>query len=189
MEKDKIKKILREGVDRVITRISIMDFDGTTVDTGTQERFSPIYKEKTGKDWPFNGWWGRKESLDMGIFDFKALPHVKKDFDKEATNDNTLMVSLTGRRKELAGLVEAILHANGYKFDKYLYNYGDKTDVNKIEQIGNLLKEFPTVRTIAMWDDRDEHVPTFKKFLDGLVSSGRLDSYDFTHVYNEFWTK
>ena len=181
--------MLREGVDRKITRLCIMDFDGTTMDTLNPEIGIPIYKEKTGEDWPFKGWWGRPESLDMSIFDFKPLPEVKAAFNKEATNNTTLMVSLTGRRKNLSDKVEAVLHANGYKFDKYLYNYGSDTLSNKLEQIANLLKEFPTVRTIFMADDRNEHVPAFKEYLDSLVKSGRLDDYDFTHVYNEQWTK
>lgn len=189
MKKNKIKKILREGSNRIITRLAIYDFDGTTIDSGTPEKFKPIYKDKTGKDWPHQGFWGRPESLDMSIFDFKPIPEVKTAFNKEVSNSTTLMVSLTGRRNSLASKVEEILHANGYKFDKYLYNYGSDTLSNKLEQIGNLLKEFPTVRTIAFFDDRNEHVSTFKEYFDNLVKSGRLDEYDFTHVYNEQWTK
>jgi hypothetical protein len=184
------KELIIENLDKAkVSRIAIFDFDGTTMDTLTPEIGRPIYKEKTGEEWSYKGWWGRPESLDMSIFDFKPIPEVKSAFNKEVVNKNTLMVSLTGRRKNLASLVEAVLHANGYKFDKYLYNYGSDTLSNKLEQITNLLKEFPTVRTIFMTDDRDEHVPVFKEFLDGLVKSGRLDDYDFTHVYNEQWTK
>ena len=177
-----------ENLDKSkITRIAIFDFDGTTIDSGTPERFKPIYKEKTGEDWPFKGFWGRPESLNMDVFDFKPLPEVKSDYNKEVVNDNTLMVSLTGRRGKLGDKVEAILTANGYKFDKYLYNYGSDTLSNKVEQIGNLLEEFPSVRTVALWDDRNEHVSTFKELLDSLVKSGRLDDYNFTHVHNPQW--
>jgi hypothetical protein len=189
MEKNKIKELLREGADSKITRIAIFDFDGTTMDTLNPETGIPIYKEKTGTDWPFKGWWGRPESLDMSIFDFKPLPEVKAGFNKEAASNNTLMVSLTGRRKNLADKVEAVLHANGYKFDKYLYNYGSDTLSNKLEQIANLLKEFPTVRTVALWDDRTEHIPSFKQFLETQVANGRLDDFEITEIYNEQWTK
>lgn len=183
------KELIIENLDKVkISRIAIFDFDGTTMNTLYPEIGKPIYKQKTGQDWPFKGWWGRKESLDMSIFDFKPLPEVKSAFDKESANKNTLMVSLTGRRKDLASYVEAVLHANGYKFDKYLYNYGSDTLSNKIEQITNLLKEFPTVRTIALFDDRTEHIPTFKEFLEGQVSSGRLDDFDITEIHNPQWT-
>jgi len=138
-----------------MTRLVIFDFDGTTIDSGTPERFKPIYKEKTGENWPFKGFWGRVESLNMDIFPFKPLPAVKADYDKEVGNDETFLVSLTGRRPKLGAGVEAILTANGYKFDRYLYNYGSDTLSNKLEQIGKLLKEFPNVRVVAMWDDRN----------------------------------
>ena len=94
-----------------------------------------IYKEKTGEDWPHKGWWGRPESLDMNIFDFKAIPEVKSAYTIERQRPNTMVISLTGRRPKLSNEVEAILNANGYVFDKYLYNYGKDTLSNKIEQI------------------------------------------------------
>jgi len=177
------------GKTNVIIRIAILDFDGTTMDTLYPEVGRPIYKEKTGEDWPFKGWWGRPESLDMSIFDFKPLPEVKSAFNKEVVNKNTLMVSLTGRRKNLGDKVEAILHANGYKFDKYLYNYGSDTLSNKIEQITNLLKEYPSVRTIAMWDDRISHFDSFNGFGKSLVDSGRLDDFKLNEIHNPQWTK
>lgn len=125
----------------------------------------------------------------MDVFDFKPIPEVKADYDKIAVNEGVLMVSLTGRRPNLGNQVKAILDANGYKFDKYLYNYGSDTLSNKLEQITNLLKEFPNIKMIRMWDDRVEHIPEFEKFLDGLVKSGRIEDYDFTEVHNPQWTK
>lgn len=200
MEKNKIKEILREGTQittergrtidpNQITTLSVMDFDGTTMDTLTPERAKPIYKEKTGEDWPFKGWWGRPESLNMDIFDFEAKPEVKSDYQTEAANNNTMLISLTGRRKKLGNQVEAILNANGYKFDKYLYNYGSDTLSNKIEQMTNLLKEFPNIRVINMWDDRLSHFEDFNKWGNDLVKSGRLDSFNLTEVPNPQWTK
>jgi len=195
MEKDKIKKVLRENTEgrsidpSQITSIIVMDFDGTTMDTLNPDKGRPIYKEKTGQDWPFKGWWGRPESLNMDVFDFQPIPEVKAAYNKVAPNINALKVSLTGRRPNLGKLVEAILTANGYKFDKYLFNYGSDTLSNKIEQLGKLLEEFPNVKYVALYDDRDEHVPTFKKWGDDQIKSGRLDDFNFTHVFNEDWTK
>ena len=100
------KKLIVENLDKAkITKISIFDFDNTTMDTLNPEIGRPIYKEKTGKDWPFKGWWGRPESLDMNVFDFKPLPQVKSDYNEEVVNDSTLMISITVRRKKLGHLV------------------------------------------------------------------------------------
>jgi len=191
--KDRIKEILREDVENMPTqgptKLSVFDFDGTTMDTGTPETHIPIWKEKTGSDWPHRGWWGRKESLDMNVFDFQPNPDVKRAYKEEKANSNTMVVSLTGRRPKLSNEVEAILHANGYKFDRYMYNYGSDTLSNKLEQLGKLLKEFPSIRSVELWDDRNEHIPTFEQWGNGLVDSGRLDYFNMNHVLNENWTK
>ena len=185
-----IKSKLREALDgKEITTLSVFDFDGTTMDTLEADSGKLIWKEKTGEDWPHKGWWGRIESLNMDVFDFKPKPEVMSDYRAEAADNNTMVVSLTGRLPKLGDSVKAVLDANGYKFDRYLYNYGGSTLPNKLEQMGNLLKEFPTIRVLKLWDDRDEHAPTFKQWGEGLVKSGRLDDFNFTHVLNENWTK
>jgi hypothetical protein len=184
------KKLIMENLDKTkVVELNVFDFDGTTMDTLYPEIAKPIYKEKTGNDWPFKGWWGRRESLDMDIFDFKPLPAVKADYDKVASKAGAMNVSLTGRRPKLKNEVKAILDANGYKFHRYMYNYGSDTLSNKIEQIGNLLEEFPNIKHISMWDDRVEHVPHFKEFLEGLAKEGKIESYNFTQVPNPQWSK
>jgi hypothetical protein len=191
--KERIKEILREDIENLPTqgpkKLSVFDFDGTTMDTLYPEIAKPIYKEKTGENWPHQGWWGRKESLDMDIFDFKPIPEVKKAYQTEKANSDTMVVSLTGRRPKLSNEVEAILHANGYRFDRYLYNYGSDTLSNKLEQLGKLLKEFPSIKSVELWDDRLSHFTTFKQWGNDLVKSGRLDNFKLNEVHNTQWTK
>jgi hypothetical protein len=174
-----IKTKLREGLMNNPTVANIWDFDGTLVDTGLPETHKPIWKAKTGTEWPHKGWWGRVESLDP-LFNHQAIASVKSDYNQH--KGDGLNIMLTGRRSKLASAVEDILAKNGYEMDKYWYNYGSDTLSNKIEQMGNLLKEYPTVKVINMWEDRTEHIPTFKQWLEGLVEKGRLDSYNITHV-------
>ena len=71
------KKLIMESLDKSkITKIEIYDFDGTLVDTQLPDTGKPIWKEKTGEDWPYKGWWGRVESLDMDVFEQKPVPSV-----------------------------------------------------------------------------------------------------------------
>ena len=191
--KDRIKQILREDVENTATqgprKLSVFDFDGTTMDTLYPEIGKPMYKNKTGEDWPYKGWWGRKESLDMNVFDFKPIAEVKSSFQNERSDKNTMVVSLTGRRPNLSNEVEAILHANGYRFDRYLYNYGSDTLSNKLEQLGKMLQEFPSIKNVELWDDRLSHFITFKQWGNDLVKSGRLDNFKLNEVPNNQWTK
>jgi hypothetical protein len=187
--KENIKRILREDTGGDPTKLSVFDFDGTTVDTGTPETHKPIWKEKTGTDWPHVGWWGRKESLDMSVFDFKAKPEVKSDYMKERSNPDTMVISLTGRRPKLGNEVKAILDANGYNFDAYLYNYGADTLSNKLEQLGKILSEMSSIVSVELWDDRVDHFKTFQQWGKGLVDSGRLEHFHLHKVPNPQWTK
>lgn len=180
--KEKIKQILREGIEEDVTKLSVFDFDGTTVDTGMPDTHKIIYKEKTGQDWPHKGWWGRAESLDMDVFDFRAIPEVKSAYTIERQRPNTMVISLTGRRPKLSNEVEAILNHNGYTFDKYLYNYGGDTLSNKIEQLNDLLSEIITIKDVELFDDRAEHIPTFKNWGQSLVDSGRLNNFKINHI-------
>jgi len=174
---------------KIITKLSVMDFDGTLVDTGIPDTHKPIWKEKTGTDWPHEGWWGRKESLDLSVFDFKTKPEVISDYRKEAANENTMVIMLTGRRAKLGAEVKAVLDSKGLTFDDYLFNYGSDTLTNKIEQVEKILTYNPEIIFLEMWDDRNEHIPTFEEWGNNLVKIGRLQNFKMNHIHNPQWTK
>lgn len=161
--KDTIKKILKEGTENDnITRIAVFDFDGTLVNSPLPEEGKVEYQEKTGEKWPYSGWWGRPESLDVEIFDIIPISSVLSDYKKERSNPSTLVIMLTGRIKKLSPHVENILSIYGFKFDEYHYNNGGSTLTYKINTLNDVLSQHPNVKSIAMWDDRLEHIEPFK---------------------------
>jgi hypothetical protein len=165
-----------------ITKISVFDFDGTLVDTPLPEFGKKEYKEKTGEDWPFPGWWGKALSLDMSIFDMPLIKSVISDYQKEKTNPNTCVVMLTGRMVKLGDSVKKILDANNLKFDEYHFNKGGSTDVAKIKTMESLLEKYPNVKELEMWDDRLEHIPVFQSWGNNLVKTGRLNDFNINVV-------
>lgn len=176
---ERIRQILKEDTNKdQINRIAVFDFDGTLVDTPTPERGHQEYKAKTGQDWPHKGWWGRPDSLDMDVFDMKPVPSVIAAYRKEKATPNTLVIMLTGRIPKLSGDVKKILDANGLTFDGYFYNNLGSTLEYKIGIMDALMKEYPNVKSVAMWDDRDEHIPSFKAW--GAAQDG-ID-FHITHV-------
>ena len=40
------------------------DFDGTLVHSPTPHEGKPVWLKETGMVWPYNGWWGKSETLD-----------------------------------------------------------------------------------------------------------------------------
>ena len=165
-----------------ITKLAIWDFDGTLVDTPLPLQGKALYKEKTGNDWPFSGWWGQKLSLDMNVFDMPVIKSVITDYQKEKTNPNTCMVMLTGRMVKLGDSVKKILDAKKLTFDEYHFNRGGSTDVAKIKTLETLLEKYPNVKDLEMWDDRLEHIPVFQSWGDKLLKSGRLNTFNINVV-------
>ncbi len=161
-DKSTIKQILQEGDQAKITNIRVFDFDGTLVNTPMFDTHKDVYLQKTGQPWPHKGWWGKADSLDMKIFDMPVFPDVISDYERERATPNTLMVMLTGRIPMLSKQVEAILADKGLAFDRYIYNNGGSTITSKIASLDALMKEFPNVTSVAMWEDREEHINPFK---------------------------
>ena len=148
------------------TKLKIFDFDGTLIDTPKPTYFTKNeYAKYHGlEEWPFLGWYGRPETLDMSVWDMNTIPQTISDYNKVMGDPNTLTIMLTGRVKKLKPQVISILDKHGLKFDDYLFNKGGETSLDKMKQIEGLLKEYPTINDVEMWDDRDEHIPTFQKW-------------------------
>ncbi len=165
-----------------ITKLSVFDFDGTLVDTPLPEFGKKEYQEKTGKTWPFPGWWGQPLSLNMDIFEMPTVPMVISAYKKEKINPETCMVMLTGRMVKLGDLVKKILDAKGLRFDEYHFNRGGSTETAKIKTMESLLGKYTDATELEMWDDRLEHIPIFQAWGDNLVKSGRLKKFNINVV-------
>jgi FMN phosphatase YigB (HAD superfamily) len=144
-----------------VKKLSVFDFDGTLVDTPTPVVGKTIWKLKKGEDWPYQGWWGRNESLDMSVFDMPVIEKTIESYREEISKSDTLVIMLTGRTHQNSGHVKSILDSHGLKFHKYLFKRGGDTLIDKVRQLESLLKELPNLEEIEMWDDRTEHIPHF----------------------------
>ncbi len=167
----------------MIKKIAVFDFDGTLVDTPTPEKGKPIFLEKTGKDWPHQGWWGRGETLDTAIFEMETIAEVIADFKFARASADTLVVMLTGRMRKLSEQVEIILSQKELHFDRHYYNGGGKdTLVHKLDTLTKLVIEHPEAEELHMWDDRAQHVASFQAWGQELLDSGRLKKFQFTII-------
>jgi len=167
---------------KTITKLCVIDFDGTLVLSPLPTEGKQIWKNKTGKDWPHRGWWGKGESLDTNVFDIKLNTQVKEIYQEEIKNDSTLMVMLTGRLSKLSNEVENVIKLNEVTFDKYIYNNGGSTLDSKIRSLNQLLQEYPDVVDVLLNDDRLEHIPTFEQWGKEQCLSGRLKDFSINVV-------
>lgn len=174
-----------------VTRLEVFDFDGTLIDTPLPEVGKPIWEKAYQTEWPHEGWWSRVESLDQKVFDMKALPQVQAAYKKAAARPDTRTIMLTGRRgdkpgknkfAELMAAVKSILDNKGMRFDSYHYNNRGETSAFKVNELNKILNAYPNIVDVTLYDDRDEHIPTFQAWGDELVASGRLKNFTMNHI-------
>jgi hypothetical protein len=147
-------------------KLIVFDFDSTLIGSPEPEIGKQIYQDKTQTPWPYKGWWGRKESLDMDIFDIPKIDAIHNEYLKVKADETALVIMLTGRPKSLANEVEKILKAHGMTFDGYFYNDSHNTIEFKLRTIKTILDGFPTIEHLITYDDRLEHKEDFIKFGD-----------------------
>lgn len=131
-------------------RLVVFDFDGTLFNSPEKESGKKIWKEKTGKDYPHVGWWGRKESLDTDVFDIKPFPNVLNKLEKEKDIPDTQVIILTSRMEKLRSEIEKILDNNNIIVDDVLLKKGGK---GKGEVILKIADYNPDLEEIIVYDD------------------------------------
>lgn len=156
--------LIKESSETEINHIAVFDFDNTTIDSPSPEIGKNIWKEKTGSDWSFEGWWGKPDSLNMDVFDLKPIKETMDGYNKVKNVPSVYKVLLTGRIAKLEPQVKKILDKYNIKFDEYLFNNKGSTLDFKIQELEVLRKKFPNAKTFEMWDDREEHFPYFEKW-------------------------
>ena len=163
--KEKIRKFLFERTNsNVVTKIYLIDFDGTIARTPEREEGVKIYKDKTGNDYPHKGWWGRNESLDMDMFDIEPIQSTVDVVKREYGKPNTKVFLLTGRVPKNSKSVEKILNSYGVKFDDFFYKTSHDTLDFKLKKMSQLLVEYPDTQEVILMEDRQEHFAAFEKW-------------------------
>ena len=145
-------------------KLHIFDFDGTL-----------FRSPEKPEDWS-GGWWGRLESLSP------PLVPQNPDFDwwngsvvsaakKAIAKPDEMVVMVTGRIQKFSLRVKDLLKQAGLTgFDALYFSGGGATDAYKIGVMKELLAQYPTIRGVAIWEDRVEHL---RKFADWVEAGGR----------------
>lgn len=166
-----------------ITKISIFDFDKTLVNSPELEEIKKVYKEKTGKEWPYDGCWSKPESLDMEMFDIPLIKDTAIDYANELLNDTTLMVLVTGRLRRLENEVKKVLKSHNLVFDEYHFNNGGRTLEAKLNTFTKLIEKYPQVE-VEIWEDRLEHIPYFEQWGKMHCKAGDIKGFKVNVIIN-----
>ena len=146
------------------TKIAVYDFDGT------------LFRSPEKPDSWAEGWWGNPVSLNppvvpeapgVGWWNASVVQRAKEDI----ASDEVFAVMVTGRlAKKFTARVKDLLAHAGLKFDRIYLAPGGDTESYKLRVIGDLIKEFPTVTGVDIWEDRAPHLAKFSDFVE---SKGR----------------
>ena len=80
------------------------DFDDTLIHTMLPEPGMKIWEEKTGKPWPYRGWWSKVETLDMNIFDTPKNEWTYKKYIDAKSDPTGYLILATGRLDTVPGM-------------------------------------------------------------------------------------
>lgn len=131
-------------------KLAAYDFDGTLAKTPHPEEGKKIWKEKTGEEYPNQGWWSYKESMDSDVFDIGLYPNILSLLKKDLADPDTHVIILTSRRENLRPELERILDDNNVSVDDIIMKDGgeDKGDI-----LLQTSKYNPDLEQIDMYDD------------------------------------
>lgn len=147
-------------------RLVCFDFDDTLCNTPDPSEGKKIFFEKTGKPWPYQGWWGRADSLDLSVFDIPLNKWVYSKYLDSISNPDNYTILATGRLKKSLGMIEniqKILNFHNLSFDEVHLNWGGDTFKFKTTLFEQLIDKLG-VEEFVMYDDRLEHLEKFEEW-------------------------
>lgn len=157
-----------------IVKFYAIDFDGTLGDSPMPDVGKKIYKEKTGKDYPHKGWWGRPESLDIEMFDIKPFKTLLNIVNEANADSNSYVIILTSRMEKLRPQLQAVLDANNIKVDKLDMKKSEKTKGDKVLEY---IKQFPDLKEVNVYDDRDTDIASYKEIESKIPRNIQFNIY------------
>lgn len=166
-----------------IKKLYSFDFDGTLFFSPTPEDGKPLFKLKTGKDWPHIGWWSKSETLDPKIFYVAKNEWMYRKYLEASSEDDSASILATGRLNKVANMRENIydiLNNNNITFDELMtipktekypingengvyLNWGSDTLIFKKRLFEKLIK-LTKCELFTMYDDRKNHLIEFKEW-------------------------
>ena len=172
-----------------IRELHILDFDGTLANTPTPEVGKRLYEAQMGNAYPFEGWWGRDESLNRSCFPAGTInrgPAYEDGYLKHAKRDDVCRVILTGRMEKLRRRVEEnlvdSLGVDSMHFHELVCKKNGAKDTlsYKCAEMERMVRMYAPQR-VMIWEDRRKHAEGFREF--GRELKRRVESLESWEVY------
>lgn len=147
-------------------KVIFLDFDGCLMDAPTPETGKEQWAAHHGKDYPYEGWWSKKESLCLDAFQINPFYKLDKVLTEATADPNIRTVLLTNRIGKLENSVKAVLDRQGYVLDMYTFRRGPDNKGQRIQKI--LENEFPEATEAVFYDDDVRHLRDAKAEISNI---------------------
>jgi tRNA nucleotidyltransferase/poly(A) polymerase len=162
--KQQLQESIMEAQRSQLKRLVIFDMDSTLINSPMPEFGREEYKQKTGGDFPSEkAWWSVPESLDTNVFEITAIAPVFNQMRDEQRRSDTMVVVMTNRLDTLEREVKRVLRLNRINPDAL--NMAAYAQQNKGERILQILKENPSIRYVAFYDDQEKNITDVRNAL------------------------
>lgn len=158
----------------MIKRLAVFDMDGTLIDTPMPEQGKIMWEKHYGQKYPYLGWWGRPESLDLNVFDIVPFQSVKHQLDKEIATHDTFVIILTSRMEKLRTQVQAILDKNDISVDKLDMK---RAEGDKGIKVLRYVQQFPDLVEINVYEDRDTDIQSYENIRNQIPEGITFNIY------------
>ncbi|KAF9094560.1 hypothetical protein BGX23_001938 [Mortierella sp. AD031] len=194
--------------------VHVIDFDQTLFRSPTPNPtlWDPYFLSRlTSWDEIGAGWWLTRGTLELGqevedsVWDGWWNEELVPVVRESAKDPGCLTILLTGRNSALYGdILLRMLQAKKLDFDlvatkpSIVARLHDKTEEEtylklhtfstKREFLYNVLLEYPSLRSMKVWDDRRGQVAQFRQAGQVWIEQGMLESFEIVHVIIPFRT-
>jgi len=144
----------------MIKRLAFYDMDGTLMNTPHPEEGKKMWEKVKGEKYPYEGWWGRAESLDLEVFNIEPFGTVLSQLKDDTARPDTYTVLLTSRVKKLLPQIQKLLNSHNITFNEYSLKSGS---ADKGDRIKTIMRKFPDVKEISVFDDRQKELDILSK--------------------------
>ncbi len=147
-----------------ITTLYLFDFDGCLADTPMPEVGKVLWSGYYNTKYPHVGWWSKKESLDMKVFQIHSFPETVREYEKSKKDPNGVVGLLTNRLITLKREIMEVVRSLGFQFDITSFNGGGKweSEPTKGIRLLSMLEDYPNVQKVYFWDDMQKHIDSVK---------------------------
>lgn len=149
-------------------KLAYWDFDGTLANTPLPNPGKDIWSAFYNIPYPYEGWWGRIESMDPNVFTIKTRPDVHNLYNELNIDFSVRNYILTSRQPKFEPLIKDILQNNGIKVEQI---FTAKGSITKGERILAHVKELLNdniVTDVYFFDDRNKEIVTVEAVRDDL---------------------